>query len=65
MKKEERAKVFDSLTSTFNRAKDNMARAAEELESKGLMADAQTLMRMVYKLEAFQNKYACYDIDRG
>lgn len=37
-------------------AKDNMAKAAADLAAYGFGKDAEQLMRMVYRLEAFQNK---------
>ena len=41
----------------INVAKDRMYSAVQKLEEQGLTKDAEQLMRMIYKLEAFQNKY--------
>ena len=60
MKREEKRRIMDCVANDIDKAKYNMARAAEALESKGLAADAQQLMKMVYRLETFENKYEEY-----
>lgn len=57
MKKEYKRESMDRTTDDLNRAKNCMARAAEDLERAGLLKDAEQLMNMVYRLEQFQNKY--------
>lgn len=60
MTKEQKSKAMRSVSDEINAAKNRMARAADELLEKGLLKDAETLMRMVYRLEEFQNKYNQY-----
>lgn len=59
MTNKEKAKVMDSweVANRINDAKDAMDRAVEQLENKGLYKDAETLSRMIFRLEKFQNKY--------
>lgn len=58
MTKEEKREAFDSWEiDKLNQAKDLMASASDYLTEKGLYKDAEQLMKMVFKLEAFQNKY--------
>lgn len=51
-----KADAFNKVSDDINKAKDNMAKAAERLAEYGFDRDAEQLMRMVYRLEAFQNK---------
>ena len=60
MTKREKEKVMDYASYDINIAKDRMDQAAEKLSEKGLLKDAETLMRMVYRLEMFQTKYNEY-----
>lgn len=59
MTNKEKAKAMDSweVANRINDAKDAMDRAVEQLENKGLYKDAETLSRMIFRLEKFQNKY--------
>lgn len=43
--------------SRLNSCKEDMNVVANRLEEAGLTDDAEKLMKIVYKLEAFQNKY--------
>lgn len=60
MKKCEKAKVMNRASEEINRAKDAMNRAVCILEEQGMPADAETLYRMILKLEMFQTKYDPY-----
>lgn len=51
-----KAQAFNKVSDDINKAKDNMAKAAADLAEYGFDRDAEQLMRMVYRLEAFQNK---------
>lgn len=57
MKREEKAQVMKETAEDLNRAKDEMYEATLKLEAAGMVRDAERLMRMIYRLEAFQNKY--------
>lgn len=59
MKKSEKAKVFNrwDVSNGINDAKSGMWYASDILEENGLFKDAETLRKMVYRLEAFQTKY--------
>lgn len=57
MKREEKAKAMDWTERHLNRAKDEIYEASEILRERGMNTDAEMLMKMIYKLETFQNKY--------
>ena len=57
MTRKEKAEVMYRNEDELNKAKYAMARVAEALENAGMTKDAETLMKMVYKLEAFEHKY--------
>ena len=57
MRKSEKNEIMSKTDSKLNKAKDLMAEAADILEENGLVGDAERLMKMVYRLEAFQNMY--------
>ena len=57
MKKETKRRYMDQASCDINAAKDRMDRAASILAEAGMDKDAEQLMKMVYRLEAFQNKY--------
>lgn len=61
MKGIEKANAMNRTTSDLNKAKDDMYRAVQKLENEGLQNDADQLMKMIWKLEAFQNKYVKYE----
>ena len=62
MTREEKERVMDCVSNDIDSAKYKMAKAADYLAEKGLLKDAEQLMKMVYKLEAFENKYNQYRI---
>ena len=47
---------FNELMMRANKAKDVIARIAEELEEEGYTRKAQSGMQLVYKIEAWQNR---------
>lgn len=57
MTKETKNEIMNKTTYDLNEAKDRMYQGVQTLEDNGMIRDAETLMRMIYKLEAFQNKY--------
>jgi len=57
MRKSEKNEIMSKTDSKLNKAKDLMAEAAGILEDNGLAGDAERLMKMVYRLEVFQNMY--------
>lgn len=57
MKIEDKIKAMNKTTCDLNAAKDRMYSAVCTLESYGLIKDADQLMRMIFRLESFQNKY--------
>lgn len=57
MKRAEKEKIMSKADCEFGRAKHSLDRAAEILAENGLYKDAETLMRMVYRIEEFQTKY--------
>ena len=57
MKKSEKTKHMNYASYSIDIAKDRMCLAAEYLQENGLEKDAEQLMKMIYKLEAFENKY--------
>ena len=57
MKKEKKQEIFRGSSCDFNRAKDSLYDVVRKLEFEGLMRDADQLMNMIYRIEAFQNKY--------
>lgn len=61
----EKAKVMHELSCNFDRIKYGLDECAEHLESHGMNADAESLMKMVYRVEAMQNKYRDEMIRRG
>lgn len=52
-----RAEKFSEIVDDLNQAKDRIYSVVEELESEGFSRDAEQLMKMVYRIEAFQNKH--------
>lgn len=57
MKREEKARAMEWADRNLNRAKDEIYEASEILRERGMNTDAEMLMKVIYKLEAFQNKY--------
>ena len=57
MKRAEKEKVMNRASCAINRAKDEMNRAVHILEENGMDKDAETLYRMIIRLEMFQTKY--------
>lgn len=57
MKRAEKESIMSMADYDINMAKDMMNRAVQTLEENGLFKDADTLFRMILKLEMFQNKY--------
>lgn len=59
MKKEEKQKVFNSweVQSRLNKVKDLLNDVGSYLDERGLPKEADQLMRMIFKVEAFQNKH--------
>lgn len=59
MTKKEKERIFNDyeICNGINKAKDRMWIAANHLEEQGLLKDAETLRKMIYRLEAFQTKY--------
>jgi hypothetical protein len=60
MKGIEKANAMDRTYCDLNKAKDDMYKAVQTLENAGLQNDADQLMKMIWKLEVFQNKYMKY-----
>lgn len=60
MKREEKEHIMDCVANDIDKAKYNIDRAAEYLEEKGLVKDAEQLMKIIYKLESIENKYNKY-----
>lgn len=57
MTKAEKANTMEMTEYELNRAKSLMQEAVETLNEAGMTKDADQLLKMIYKLEAFQNKY--------
>lgn len=57
MKKEIKIDKFNSIVSDLNEAKDRIYKVVNDLEEAGLNRDAEQLIKMLYHIEAFQNKY--------
>lgn len=62
MKREEKERAMDCISNDIDSAKYKMAKAADYLAEKGMLKDAEQLMKMVYRLEAFENKYNKYSL---
>lgn len=62
MKSSEKAKVMDRASYDIDVAKDRIDRAVSILEESGMTKDAETLARMLLKLEMFETKYDRYRI---
>ena len=60
MKKSEKCKAMHKASYDINIAKDRLNRAVQTLESEGLFADAETLARMILRIEMFETKYEEY-----
>lgn len=60
MKNKDKAKIMDKAAYDINIAKDRMNDAVTILEESGMVKDAETLARMLLKLEMFQTKYDRY-----
>lgn len=59
MKQQEKHDLFKEwqVASNLNTCKDKMYEAVQFLEEHNMHKDAEQLMNMIYRLEAFQNKY--------
>ena len=57
MKKTRKFEIMDKTTYDLNEAKERIARSSRLLEAYELTKDAEDLMKIVYKIEAIQNKY--------
>ena len=59
MTKKEKENIFNTyaVCNGLNDAKVSMWTASDCLEEQGLAKDAETLRKMVYRLEMFQTKY--------
>lgn len=60
MKKETKNSIMNETTCDLNKAKDEIYSAVEHLQNKGLSADAESLMSIIFRIEKIQNKYNCY-----
>lgn len=59
MKREKKAEIFNEwkINENLNVVKDRIYDASEYLHEEGLHSDAEQLMKIVFRIEAFQNKY--------
>jgi len=57
MTRERKYKVFREASYDFNEAKDRLNSVVQRLEENGFMRDADTLFRIILRIEAFQTKY--------
>ena len=57
MKKEEKREIINTTICELNGAKDRIYEAVQKLQDKGMVQDAEILMKIIYKIEALQNKY--------
>ena len=57
MKKARKLEIMNKTTYDLNEAKARIDYASRLLEEFGLTKDAEDLMKIVFKIEAIQNKY--------
>lgn len=58
MTKKEKQDIFNNWqVGKLNQAKDILYEVSEYLNANGLTKDSDTLTKMIYKIETFQNKY--------
>ena len=59
MTKEKKREIFNEwqINSNLNEVKDRINDASEFLHEQGLHSDAEQLMKIIFRIEAFQNKY--------
>ena len=57
MTKTKKIEVFHEASYDFNEAKDRLNSVVQRLEENGFMRDADTLFRIILRIEAFQTKY--------
>ena len=57
MRKTRKSEIMNKTTYDLNEAKERIARSSRLLEAYELTKDAEDLMKIVYKIEAIQNKY--------
>lgn len=62
MTRKEKAEALNQVGYDLNIAKDRMYKSVVNLTSAGMAKEADQLMKMIFKLEAFQNKYNSYSI---
>ena len=60
MTREQKQNTMKNASYDINVAKDRMYSAVQVLEESGMEKDAGQLMKMIYRLEAFQTKYNEY-----
>ena len=59
MTKEKKREIFNEwqINENLNVVKDRIYNASEFLHEQGLHSDAEQLMKIIFRIEAFQNKY--------
>ena len=57
MKKETKREVMNSTDCQLNGAKDKIYEAVQKLQENGMNIEAEQLMKIIYRIEAIQNKY--------
>ena len=57
MKKEKKQEVMNTTTGELNGAKDRIYEAVQKLQENGMNIEAEQLMKIIYRIEAIQNKY--------
>ena len=57
MKKEKKQEVMTSTTCELNGAKDRIYEAVQKLHENGMNTESEQLMKIIYRIEAIQNKY--------
>ena len=57
MTKEQKKETIRKTYCDLNSAKDRIYHAAEALSDAGMGADAEALMKIIYRIESFQHRY--------
>ena len=58
MKKEKKQEVMNSTICELNGAKDRIYEAVQKLQENGMNIEAEQLMKIIFRIEAIQNKYS-------
>lgn len=57
MKKEKKQEIINSTTCELNGAKDRIYEAVQKLQENGMIVESNQLMKVIFRIEAIQNKY--------